>query len=99
LANFGYGLSENDYRLALFRTDICFDAQTIEDLKTDLTAGNGKVPPDKVRHSPIKTNDGLLALIASLDFIVTCRFHSVTFTHLLNKPVLAPSHHPKVTLL
>jgi len=99
LANFGYWLSENDYRLALFSTDICFDAQTIEDLKTALTAGNGKVPPDKVRHSPVKTIDGLLALIASLDFIVTCRFHGVIFAHLLNKPVLALSHHPKVTSL
>ena len=26
LANFRYWLSENDYRLALFSTDICFDA-------------------------------------------------------------------------
>jgi len=30
---------------------------------------------------------------------VTCRFHSVIFAHLLNKPVLVLSHHPKVTLL
>jgi hypothetical protein len=63
LANFGYGLSENDYRLARFRTDLCFAAQTIEDLKTASTAGHGKVPPDKVRRSPIKTIDGLLALM------------------------------------
>ena len=30
---------------------------------------------------------------------MTCRFHSVIFAHLLNKPVLVLSHHPKVTLL
>ena len=40
-----------------------------------------------------------LPLIGSQHFIVTCRFHGVIFTHLLNKPVLALSHHLKVTLL
>jgi len=34
-----------------------------------------------------------------VDYIVTCRFHGVVFAHLLNKPVLALSHHPKVTTL
>jgi polysaccharide pyruvyl transferase WcaK-like protein len=31
-----------------------------------------------------------------MDYVVTCRFHGVVFAHLLNKPVLAIAHHPKV---
>jgi len=31
-----------------------------------------------------------------MDYVVTCRFHGVIFAHLLNKPVLAIAHHPKV---
>ncbi|MGB9029754.1 MAG: polysaccharide pyruvyl transferase family protein, partial [Acidobacteriaceae bacterium] len=31
-----------------------------------------------------------------MDYIVTCRFHGVVLAHILNKPVLAISHHPKV---
>ena len=34
-----------------------------------------------------------------MDYVVTCRFHGVVFAHMLNKPVLAISHHPKVTAL
>ena len=37
--------------------------------------------------------------MSSLDYLVTCRFHGVIFAHMLNKPVLALSHHPKVTKL
>ena len=34
-----------------------------------------------------------------MDYVVTCRFHGVVFAHILNKPVLAISHHPKVANL
>jgi polysaccharide pyruvyl transferase WcaK-like protein len=39
----------------------------------------------------------LLATISRMDYVVTCRFHGVVFAHLLNKPVLAIAHHPKVS--
>ena len=54
LANFGYGLSENDYRLARFRTDLCFDAQSIEDLKSALTAATAKFRRTKSGVLPSK---------------------------------------------
>jgi polysaccharide pyruvyl transferase WcaK-like protein len=37
--------------------------------------------------------------MSAMDYVVTCRFHGVVFAHLLNKPVLAIAHHPKVTNL
>jgi polysaccharide pyruvyl transferase WcaK-like protein len=51
-----------------------------------------------VRHSVTSVGD-LLATISGMEYVVTCRFHGVIFAHLLNKPVLAIAHHPKVTEL
>ena len=41
---------------------------------------------------------GVLATMSKMDYVI-CRFHGVIFAHLLNKPVLAIAHHPKVTEL
>src|SRR5262249_47503231 len=48
-------------------------------------------------HDSINSVHDLLAAMSRMDYIVTCRFHGVVFAHLLNKPVLAIAHHPKVT--
>lgn len=97
LASFGRWLSQHHYRLALFSTDIWFDAGAIEDLKTALRDEN--IAPSQMTHEPVAAIDGLLSQMFSMSYIVTCRFHGVVFAHLLNKPVLALSHHPKVTTL
>jgi polysaccharide pyruvyl transferase WcaK-like protein len=96
LARFGSWLSENRYRLALFSTDILFDAQTVEDLKSALT---GSLEARRIVCVQISGIKELLEHISSMDYVVTCRFHGVVFAHLLNKPVLALSHHPKVSTL
>jgi len=31
-----------------------------------------------------------------MDYVVTCRFHGLVLAHILNKPVITISHHPKV---
>jgi polysaccharide pyruvyl transferase WcaK-like protein len=46
-----------------------------------------------------ETTEALLSTMCLMDYIVTCRFHGVVLAHLLNKPVLAKSHHPKVATL
>jgi len=99
LASFGSWLGENRYLLTLFSTDIFFDSQTIEDLKASLANPDGNSPLRRIRHERIVEIDGLLSQMYSMDYIVTCRFHGVVFAHLLNKPVLALSHHPKVSTL
>ena len=40
-----------------------------------------------------------MSTMCLMDYIVTCRFHGVVLAHLLNKQVLAISHHPKVATL
>jgi polysaccharide pyruvyl transferase WcaK-like protein len=95
--SFGSWLSRHHYRLALFTTDILFDSQTIEDVRAALEANN--VDSHQIASEPIRAFDGLLSQLYSIDYVVTCRFHGVVFAHLLNKPVLAISHHPKVATL
>ncbi len=87
------------YRLVLFSTDIWFDAQTLE--KVDM-ALRDTTDVESMRPSVRRAIDSvhtLLAEMAGMDFIVTCRFHGVIFAHLMNIPVIALSHHPKVTTL
>jgi polysaccharide pyruvyl transferase WcaK-like protein len=97
LASFGSWLSQHGYTLALFSTDIWFDAQTIEDFSAALKAYN--VESHRIAHQPIRAFDELSQQLASTDYVVTCRFHGVIFAHIFNKPVLAISHHPKVSKL
>ena len=50
-------------------------------------------------NESVSTLDELLARMSLMDYVVTCRFHGVVFAHMLNKPVLAISHHPKMATL
>jgi polysaccharide pyruvyl transferase WcaK-like protein len=99
VASFGGWLRDNDYRLALFSTDIWFDLRTLEELKIRLEAGANNAQRSMVQQEQIERLDQLLSRIQAMDYVVTCRFHGVVFAHLLNKPVLALSHHPKVSTL
>jgi polysaccharide pyruvyl transferase WcaK-like protein len=99
LALFGSWLIRSQYSLALFSTDIWFDAQTIEDLKLTLSNCIDPACSQRIKHEPILTIEQLFTQISSMDYVVTCRFHGVIFAHLLNKPVLALSHHHKVAAL
>jgi polysaccharide pyruvyl transferase WcaK-like protein len=99
LASFGSWLIENQYAVTLLCTDIGVDPPVIEDLKMNL---GRHVAPSDVRFvaSPAVTSiDELRCALSSLDYFVTCRFHGIVFAHILNIPVLAISHHPKMDAL
>jgi polysaccharide pyruvyl transferase WcaK-like protein len=99
LASFASWLVARSYALELFGTDIGVDPLAIKVLQSTLLSDHG-IPSLQcgVNHSVNSVRD-LLAAMAGMDYIVTCRFHGVIFAHLLNKPVLAIAHHPKVTEL
>jgi len=99
LARFGSWLVRNHHCLRLFSTDIWFDAQTIEELKMALKSDPCLVNSHSILHEPLAETEELLSQLSSLDYVVTCRYHGVIFAHLVNVPVLALSHHPKVTTL
>jgi polysaccharide pyruvyl transferase WcaK-like protein len=96
LAIFASWLVDQSYGLTIFGTDIGVDPLAIEDVQTALLSHHG-IPSSQysVSHSVRSTRD-LLATMSGMDYVVTCRFHGVVFAHLLNKPVLAIAHHPKV---
>jgi polysaccharide pyruvyl transferase WcaK-like protein len=95
---FGSWLISKEYRLALFCSDIGVDPPAVEDLRTLIVAGN-PAGADSVIVCSLKSGTDLLRNMASMDYAVTCRFHGVVFAHMLNLPVIAISHHPKVVTL
>jgi polysaccharide pyruvyl transferase WcaK-like protein len=98
LVTFGVRLCEG-HRLTLFSTDIWFDSQTLEKVDAALKRATRTSATHLLADEPIMTLQTLLSRMASMDYIITCRFHGVVFAHLMNIPVIALSHHPKVTTL
>ena len=96
---FGSALIASGYRIVLFTSDIDFDWQTIQDVKHALESETDIAHRSWITHERVDTLEELLRKMCSMDYVVTCRFHGVVFAHLLNKPVLALSHHPKVATL
>ena len=97
LAIFASWLLGQSYALKIFGTDIGVDPLAIEDLQTALLNHHGITPSQYSVSDSIKSTQALLATMSGMDYVVTCRFHGVVFAHLLNKPILAIAHHPKVT--
>jgi polysaccharide pyruvyl transferase WcaK-like protein len=95
LALFSSWLVGQSYALTIFGTDIGVDPGAIEDLRKVLLSDGVPSSQYSVNHS-IRSGHELLATMSGMDYVITCRFHGVVFAHLLNKPVLAIAHHPKV---
>ena len=98
-AEFGTWLISRQYRLKLFSTEISFDSQAMEELAIALKNVTGATGSRNIMLEPVDAFQGLLSAIRSSEYIVTCRYHGVVLAHLLNKPVLAISHHHKVATL
>jgi polysaccharide pyruvyl transferase WcaK-like protein len=95
LAIFASWLIRQSYALTIFGTDIGVDPRAIENLQGALLSYHGISSSQYIVNHSVKSPD-LLATMSTMDYVVTCRFHGVVFAHLLNKPVLAIAHHPKV---
>jgi len=92
-ADFASSLVRYSCSLELFGSDAGADPGAIEDLRRVLLTRHGiETPP----YEPVDSVEGLLSRMAAMDYVVTCRFHGLVLAHILNKPVIAISHHPKV---
>ena len=96
LSIFASSLVRQSFALQLFSSDIGVDPSSIEDLRLYLRDHHAISMP---AYEPIDSVRQLLIRMTEMNYVVTCRFHSIVFAHLLNKPVLAISHHPKVANL
>ena len=99
LAVFSAWLGRNSYRVALFTTDIWFDAATMEDLSAAIRGMEVSASDEWMAREEVTNTEELLYGMSSMDYVITCRFHGVIFAHLMNIPVLAIAHHPKVSAL
>lgn len=93
MAAFSAHLHRHSYALMLFGSDIGVDPLAIEDLQKALQERHDHT---SVQAASVDSIEELLRSISKCDYVVTCRFHGVIFAHLLLKPVLALSPHPKV---
>lgn len=96
IATFASLLVEQSYTLELFGSDSSADPSAIEELRGELLGHHQIAMPEYV---PPESVSELLARMSKVDYVVTCRYHGVVFAHLLNKPVLAITHHRKVAHL
>jgi polysaccharide pyruvyl transferase WcaK-like protein len=99
LARFACWLDGKSYLLALFGTDIGEDPLAVKDLETAIRKRRNGTAMVSSGSYAVTSLDDLLSAMAAMDYVVTCRFHGIIFAHLLNKPVLAISPHPKVKTL
>jgi polysaccharide pyruvyl transferase WcaK-like protein len=99
LADFCARLIRRRHRLRLFGSDIWFDSQAIVDLEVAIKNEFSIDTSTWITCEPVGDIDELLSQLSQVDCLVTCKFHGVIFGHLLNVPVLAISHHPKVATL
>jgi polysaccharide pyruvyl transferase WcaK-like protein len=99
LGQFVAWLVRHDYAVALFGSDIGVDPLAIEDLQKVLRSDGDIGSSPSIIVENVKSSEELLARMHRMDYVVTSRFHGVVFAHLLNKPVVALSHHPKVETL
>jgi len=86
-------LIAKSYSISLFGSDIRNDPSVIEELRGVLLDRHHISLPEYI---PVESVSELLTRMSEMDYIVTCRLHGVVLAHLLNKPVLAIAHHPKV---
>jgi polysaccharide pyruvyl transferase WcaK-like protein len=96
-ADFTTWLVAHGYHVVLFGSDIGQDPLAIGDLEA--AARQRGAPAEAMTRAEVGSLDDLLTQMAAMDSIVTSRYHGVVFAHLLNKPVLAISTHPKVATL
>jgi polysaccharide pyruvyl transferase WcaK-like protein len=92
-SDFASSLVRYSCSLELFGSDAGADPGAIEDLRNVLRTRHGiETPP----YQPVDSVESLLSRMAGMDYVVTCRFHGLVLAHILNKPVIAISHHRKV---
>jgi len=96
LAAFSLWLLGCNYTLKIFSAEVSVDVYALQDLKARLLSSISRTAINEICVPPSENVQDLLAEMSRLDFVITSKFHGVVFSHLLAKPVLALSYHPKI---
>jgi polysaccharide pyruvyl transferase WcaK-like protein len=96
LADFSLWLLDNNYDLRLYSAEASVDIYALEDLGNRLRNRLSAADLERICRPSAGTVSGLMQEMSGFDFVVTAKFHGVVFSHLLGKPVIALSYHPKI---
>ena len=99
LASFGHWLQDHQYDVILFGTDLGIDPPSIRDVQGAMSSTSHASGGSRLEAPRITALPELFRQMRSMRYVVTTRFHGVIFAHLLNIPVIAVSHHPKLDTL
>jgi polysaccharide pyruvyl transferase WcaK-like protein len=97
LAAFARWLLDHDYDIRLLLGDA--DTIAIEEFRSVLGTRLGHCEENRIIAEPIESVHDLLAELDATDVVVATRFHNVLLSMLLDKPVIAISHHHKCSSL
>lgn len=86
-------------RVTLFCTDIGVDPPSVYDVQGALKNSVRGPIDDSLDITVPRSIAELLRTMSAMEYVITCRFHGVVFAYLLNIPVVALSHHQKITTL
>jgi polysaccharide pyruvyl transferase WcaK-like protein len=75
--------------------DVVWDQDVRRDLRTELEERGYSYEDGRIMDEPASSVDELLSQLASVDVVVSSRFHNVLLGLMLGKPAIAVSYHEK----
>jgi len=94
-AGFASWLIDRGYSVRFFPTQLRADPPAIQDIIAVLNRKHPGLSGQLLVDPPVRSTDDLIAAMSRMDIVVAARYHGVLVSHLLHKPVLAVSYHPK----
>ena len=95
LASFVVRLLERGYIARVLIGDFVWDQDVRRDLRRELEERGCNYEDGKIIDEPASSVDELLSQLASVDVVVSSRFHNVLLGLMLGKPAIAVSYHEK----
>src|SRR5208282_3704940 len=96
-AAFAAWLVDRGCTVRLFPTQLRADPPVIQDILAAMKREHPEISGPLLVDPPLRSTDDLISAMSHMDIIVAARYHGVLVSHLLHKPVLAVSYHPKTT--
>jgi polysaccharide pyruvyl transferase WcaK-like protein len=95
MASFIVRLLERGYTVRILIGDVIWDQDVRGDLRRELEARRCNYEDGRIIDEPASSVDELLFQLASVDVVVSSRFHNVLLGLMLGKPAMAISYHEK----
>ena len=95
IATFVVRLLERGYTVRVLIGDFVWDQGVRRDLRRELEERRYNYEDGRIIDEPASSVDELLSQLASVDVVVSSRFHNVLLGLMLGKPAIAVSYHEK----